>query len=488
MGEKKYIRVVRHKWADEIENEKMANKKRLRTILACLLCFALGVGASAFVLTSDFTKDKDSQGKLGIIYDIMEKEWYFGKDIEDLDTYLLNNAIYGLTTNEYDIHTNYMDEERASQYLQKLDGSVIGIGVTMTKIEDKAYITRVFNASPAHDAGLKKGDIIQKIDGIAVQDKTIDEIADLTKGKEGTVVSYEVLRGNETLRMKMTRASVDTTVYGYTTQDVAVLDIESISENSDREVEYYLKTFKDNNVKRIVLDLRGNTGGYVSTVINICSLFMEKGKTVFYETERNGNTIENKTKKSNVYTFDKVVVLVDENTASAAEVLATCLKTNLNATLVGVTTYGKGTVQISHQFSDGSYIKYTVAEWLTAAKEKINNVGVKVDVESKLHPVLTHSSMKSEDVCHVDSVHSLVKDAQLCLDYLGYDVDRMDGYYSNQTKAALYAFKQDYGLALQDTIDASVVETLVNKVNIKWITQEESEDTQLLDAIKEVKK
>ena len=128
--------------------------------------------------------------------------------------------------------------------------------------------------------------------------KTIDEIADLTKGKEGTVVSYEVLRGNETLRMKMTRASVDTTVYGYTTQDVAVLDIESISENSDREVEYYLKTFKDNNVKRIVLDLRGNTGGYVSTVINICSLFMEKGKTVFYETERNGNTIENKKKKN----------------------------------------------------------------------------------------------------------------------------------------------------------------------------------------------
>ena len=79
---------------------------------------------------------------------------------------------------------------------------------------------------------------------------------------------------------------------------------------------------------------------------------MEKGKTVFYETERNGNTIENKTKKSNVYTFDKIVVLVDENTASAAEVLATCLKTNLNATLVGVTTYGKGTVQIRNGLSE----------------------------------------------------------------------------------------------------------------------------------------
>lgn len=488
MGEKKYIRVVRHKWADEIAEEKKEYTNKIRTIILCILCFVLGISITTFVSKSEFVKETDSKGKFEYIYDIMKEEWYFGKDIENLDEYLLNNAIYGLTTNEYDIHTNYLDVERTAKYLQKLDGSIIGIGVDMAKIEDTAYITRVYDNSPAQQAGLKKGDIIVKVDGIPIKEKTIDEISDLTKGKTGTIVNYEVLRNGKSFRVDMTRDSVDTSVYGYTTQNTAVLDIDSISENSDREVEYYLKTFKDNKINRLVIDLRDNSGGYVSSVIKICSLFMEKGKMVFYEVDRNGKTTEFKTKKSNVYTFDKIVVLVDSGTASAAEVMTTCLKHNVGAMVVGTQTYGKGTVQQSHQFSDGSYIKYTVAEWLTAKKEKINNVGVEVDVKSEMHPVMTHGFAESKDVCEVNVVHDLVKDVQLCLDYLGYNVDRIDGYYSVQTKNALHAFQKEYGYTQTDTINAEVVETLINKINLKWVTQEEKEDSQLVDAIKEVNK
>lgn len=488
MSEKKYIRVERYKWPDEIEAEKKETRRRFKSFLLCALCLALGISIGAVAFKTVETVNNSSQSKLSTIYEIMEEEWYFGKDIENLDTYLLNNAIYGLTTNEYDIHTNYMDEERASEYLAKLEGSVVGIGITMTIVEDIPLITRVFASSPAENAGLKQGDIIHKIDGMSVKGKTLDEIADLTKGKAGTKVTYEVLRDNKSMVMEMTRESVNTTAYGYRKNDVAVLDIESISENTDQEVEFYLMKFKNENVNRIVLDLRGNTGGYVSTVINICSLFMDKGKTVFYESDKDGNVSEYKTKKSNVYTFDKIIILVDENTASAAEVMATCLREQVNATLVGVTTYGKGTVQVSHQFNDGSYIKYTIAEWLTAEKEKINKVGVSPDVVSALHPVLSHSIKKSSDVCKIDSVNALVKDAQLCLDFLGYDVDRMDGYYSQATLNALHAFQKDYGLTISEEIDYALVEKLVGKINYKWITEQETLDTQLLDAIEEASK
>lgn len=489
MGEKKYIRVERHKWADEIEAEKKASRKRFRNLLICLLCFLLGILVSTVAIsTLKIGSKTTSRDKFNYIYDLMEDEWYFGKDIENLDTFLLNNAIQGLTTNEYDIHTNYMDEDRAATYLQKLEGSVVGIGISMTQIEDISIITRVYASSPAQKAGLKQGDIIKKVNGIAVEEKTIDEIASLTKGEEGTKVTYEVLRGNETLRMEMTRATVNASVYGYMKEQVAVLDIDSISENTHKEVEYYLKKFKSDNVEEIVIDLRSNTGGYVSTVIEICSMFVGKGKPVLYELDRNEKMNDYKTKDTNVYTFDDIVLLVDENTASAAEVMATCLKTHLNATLVGTKTYGKGTVQVSKLFNDGSYIKYTIAEWLTADKKKINGIGVKPDVEEDLHPVLTHVMSSSKETYKVDSVGNLVKDAQLCLDFLGYDVDRKDGYYSMQTLHALHAFQKDMGMPISDEINLSINEKLSNKVSLKWIMEQEKLDNQLHKALEIINK
>ena len=244
MSEKKYIRVERYKWPDEIEAEKKETRRRFKSFLLCALCLALGISIGAVAFKTVETVNNSSQSKLSTIYEIMEEEWYFGKDIENLDTYLLNNAIYGLTTNEYDIHTNYMDEERASEYLAKLEGSVVGIGITMTIVEDIPLITRVFASSPAENAGLKQGDIIHKIDGMSVKGKTLDEIADLTKGKAGTKVTYEVLRDNKSMVMEMTRESVNTTAYGYRKNDVAVLDVESISENTFRTIHPFSISFR----------------------------------------------------------------------------------------------------------------------------------------------------------------------------------------------------------------------------------------------------
>ena len=484
MNDKKhYIRVERHKWADEIAEEKKITRKKFTSFIICVLCFVLGVGTSAVAFSAKSQQDSSSQSKFNTIYDLMMNEWYFGKDIEDLDTYLLNNAIYGLTTNEYDIHTNYMDEEKAASYLQKLEGSVVGIGITMTMLDEDAMITRVYASSPAQKAGLQKGDIIRKIDGISVAGKTIDEIASLTKGEAGTKVSYVVERDGEMISMEMTRASVSASAYGYMSQNTAVLDIESVSENTDEEVETYLKNFKEQNAERLIIDLRANTGGYVDTVIRICSLFMEKGKTVFYEQDRDGNISEHKTRNSNIYTFDKIVILMDENTASAAEVMASCLKTHLNATLVGTTTYGKGTVQVSKQFTDGSYIKYTIGEWLTAEKKSINGVGIEPDVQVELDAAITTAMSTSSKTYTLDSVGDLVKDAQVYLRFLGYNVDRVDGYFSQSTLNAVHAYQKANGMTQTDTIDQAFNEELFNDVGRKWILEQEKLDDQLLKAI-----
>ena len=185
------------------------------------------------------------------------------------------------------------------------------------------------------------------------------------------------------------------------------------------------------------------------------------------------------------YTFEQIVVIVNEDTASAAEVLAAALAENkhLNVTLVGTQTYGKGTVQVPLTFKDGSYLKYTVAQWLTPSDTCIDGVGITPDVEVKLDEAITIGAPDIEDeVFEADTVNVAAKSVQLYLKFLGYPVDRSDEYFSLQSSKALAMFQKAEGLTADGKIHAETIEKLISCVVKQWRLHEVY-DTQLTKAL-----
>lgn len=484
---KNYIRVKRHKWPDEIEAEKKRTRKRFLIIFSCILCFVSGFALSTLSNSSvngitSSTNNSDSE-KFNEIYDIMLNQWYFGKDIENLNEFLLDNAIGGLTSNDYDAHTNYLDADSASQFLQKLEGSMVGIGIQYSIIGEDAMISKVYLNSPAQKAGLKIGDVLKKISGISLEDKTLDEIADLAKGEEGSVATFIIERNGEELSFDITRETLTLTAYGYTRDNTGILELSSFSERSHEEVEAYFKQFQKENISNIVIDLRDNTGGYLNTVIKIASMLMDKGKVVIKEQERDGKIKESLTTGGERYDFNHIVLLVNENTASASEALAACLSEQIDAKIVGTKTYGKGTEQISKIFSDGTYLKYTIAEWLTPNENSINLKGITPDVEVKNDEALTTAFIVEDTVNKVDSVGSNVKLAQIYLKFLGYTIDRTDGYFSTTTLNALKQFSSDYKLNVKEEINEELLNELYKKTTQEYLTNMNQYDIQLHKAI-----
>lgn len=494
---KKIIKVKKHKWPDEIMMEKKARNQKLLIVLACILFFTAG-----FVVSNRFANTRrpvlstgknvrgEDKDKFQDIYNILSTQWYFSKDIEDIDSYLMEKAINGIANeNEADEHTQYMDPNSASSLMTSLSGSLTGIGIQYYQMNDSILVEKVYIDSPAQKGGMKEGDMIQKVDGIDIKDKELDEIKALITGKSGTKVAIQVKRGKEIIDLEMTRAKVSVSAYGYVKDGVGILELSSFSDNSALEIQMYLDTFEEQNVENIIIDLRDNGGGYVNTAIDIAGLFVGNDQVILYQEDKTGELHSYSTSNvEEVYEFDNVAILVNQHTASASELLSAALKEYIDASIVGVTTYGKGTVQNSISFGDESIFKYTIAQWLTPSKEKIHKVGIKPDYEVKLDDALIYGATNDEATYKVDSVGLGVGDMQMYLSFLGYQVDRNDGYFSEATLHALKQFQHDQGVSETGEINPDMVSLALSATARKWHDEKDLLDTQMLKAMEVVTK
>ena len=495
---KKIIKVAKHKWPDEIMKEKNTRRQKICIVLICILCFVGGFFASNGLsnptnspkLPNSGNINAEDKDKFQEIYDILSTQWYFSKDIKDLDAYLMEKAIYGIANgNETDEHTQYMDPESASSLMTSLSGSLTGIGIQYYQMNDSILVEKVYIDSPAQAGGMKEGDIIQKVDGIDISGKEVDEIRSLITGKSGTKVVVQVKRGSDEIDIEMTRAKVSVSAYGYVRDKVGVLELSSFSDNSAVEIERYLESFKDSKVKNIVIDLRDNGGGYVNTAIDIAGLFVGNDKVILYQEDKDGDVNSYSTSGvDKTYEFDNVSILVNQNTASASELLTAALKEYIGASVVGVKTYGKGTVQSSITFADDSIFKFTIAEWLTPSKEKIHKVGITPDYEIELDDAIIYGTSGDEESYKVDSVGMGVGDMQMYLNFLGYNVDRKDNYFSQATLEAVKQFQKDQGLKETGEITPDLISSAVSATARKWHDEKDTLDTQMLKALEVVDK
>lgn len=476
--------------SSEIEEKR---KKRVHTILTIILCVCfMGLGLFVGLAASSTSQQEVSQPpktndisrKWNELTSYMKSYWLYGPEYDDLGEFLEDNAFYGMINFEFDPYTIYMSSEEYDYFASSINMDFVGIGITYMQIDNVATITRVYRNSPAEQAGLQAGDMVRFIDDIDVTGYTNDEIQELALGDEGSHVEVTVERDGELLTFDIIRSALDATVYAYTQDDYVVLDIDSFGDYTYYDCVDYLEEYRD--YSKIIIDLRDNGGGYQTSVQQVAELFLGPDVLVMTQEYKTGRVEEFMTMGNDYYpNFEKMVVLINEQTASAAEVLAMALKEqHPNATLMGTTSYGKGVVQSSLMLRDGSVLKVTTSKWLSPQGVWIDYVGIKPDIEVFLGDIMyeTYYLMDEDEEYKFDSVSGFVQIASEALDFLGYSVNRTDGYFDRSIERAIINFQASKGFPETGALDAQTYESLITNVLKEWAMNPEK-DVQMLRAI-----
>lgn len=301
---------------------------------------------------------------------------------------LIDDGIKGMINYLDDPYATYFDGTSSTNFNQTLEGNYEGVGIEVTLDNSKVKITKVFADTPAKKAGIKVGDYITKVNGESVEGKSLSDVVSLIKTAKNKEVEITITRDNQEKTMKVTRTTVDmpytsSKVYEENGKKIGYLKIEMFSNNITKQVKKELESLKKKNIDKLVIDVRDNPGGYLTQVTEILSLFMTKKDVIYQLQTKNNKEKVYSTSSKATYSYP-VVVLINENSASASEILASAFKETYNAEIVGVNSYGKGTVQKTGDLNNGDTIKYTVQKWLTPRGNWINEKGVTPTKEVKL--------------------------------------------------------------------------------------------------------
>lgn len=341
-------------------------------LLGVLACFSvltiLNKGKNYFVLSKELAKFVDA-------YDAIVNNYYKEVDKDKL----VESAINGMVSSIGDEYTSYSDKDVTDNFNETVNGKYMGIGALIMKSENDLVIYKIFEDSPSYRAGLKDGDIILKLDDKDTKDMSVNDIASIVKNDTNKEVKLLVKRGEENLDITIVKDMVELPVVSgkvinHNDKKIGYISLSIFSSVASEQFNKELVKLEKEGISGLVIDVRGNSGGYLTTVTDIASYFLKKGD-IIYKLEVNDKVTvrKDKTKESRDY---PVAVLIDKNSASASEILASSIKESYNGYVVGTNSYGKGTVQQTLVLSDGSMIKYTIEKWLTPLGNWINEEGV----------------------------------------------------------------------------------------------------------------
>lgn len=347
-------------------------------VITCLLSFTM-----ASLIFTNKTKNKttvlthdDAISKFIEQYDNIINNYYQDVDKDKL----VDSAIKGMIEGLEDPYATYFDEAEAKNFNIRLDGEFEGIGVEVLKLENgNIIVVNTFEGAPADNAGIKIGDEIYSLNGKSVAEISTTEFSNIVmSNKENTIL---VKRNDEELTFKLSKGKVDikSVTSQMLTDKIGYIKIDIFALNTYGQVRDGLKQLKESGMESLILDLRDNSGGHLSSASDILSLFLSN-KKVMYQTKDNGKVEKFYSEGSEDFK-GKIVILVNSNSASASEVVTASLQENLEVTVLGKTTFGKGTAQRLITLSSGEQYKFTVKEWLTANGKTINGTGIKPDIE-----------------------------------------------------------------------------------------------------------
>lgn len=300
---------------------------------------------------------------------------------------LYEGAIKGYISALNDKYSSYYTKEEMDDVNLALLGNYVGVGAYLQADLDNNVIKVLspIEDSPAKEAGLLSGDIIYKVDGIEYNGEEINKASNAMKGKEGTTVDVEVIRDGEIKKFTITRRSIK--VYHISSEvienDIGYMYIQTFDEGCAEEFKQKYEELSKKNIKSLVIDLRDNGGGIVDEALEILDCMLDKNQIALITVDKDGKEQISKTEKNKTIDIP-IVVLVNEQTASASEIMAGALKDHKRAIIVGTKTYGKGVIQELMYLTSGAALKLTTNEYYTPNRNKINEIGIMPDYEIKL--------------------------------------------------------------------------------------------------------
>lgn len=385
---------------DEFYEEFKKEKRTLIikfSLITIILVTLAAVAASEFTLyyyfkTNSLEKNaasEDSEKNIDAIADTLKN---FRKEIDKVflgqidEQKILDETIKGYVKGLDDEYSEYMTKEEWDEFQSAALGNYVGIGIYMTTDKDgNVVVLAPIKGSPAESAGIKEGDIITAVNDENALGVSSDEISNKIKGEAGTEVKLTLLRDNAYVDVTVKREEIK--VYHVEEKmlenNIGYMNLATFDEGCSEEFREKYQTLKNQGAKKLILDLRNNTGGLVDEALKIADMMIEKDKTLLITVDSKGNKEVDKAKEDPIVEGD-IIVLTNEYSASASEILVGALKDNGRAKSLGTKTFGKGVIQNVFFLNDGSALKLTVNEYFTPNETKINKVGINPDYEVEL--------------------------------------------------------------------------------------------------------
>lgn len=352
------------------------------------LCTSIGMyqyftnNTNNYALLSN-SSNSDIATTLNKYKSIIDK-YYLGEVDEEK---LKEGAIKGYIEGLEDPYTEYISKEDMEDYLEDTMGNFVGIGIYMVKNTetDKIQVLAPIKNSPAERAGILPGDLIVAVDDVSYTADDMTEASTKIKGEEGTTVKVEILRGTETKIFELTRETIKVNpVEGKVLDNhIGYIEFSSFDEGTAEDFKAKYEELQKQGIDSLIIDLRNNGGGIVDEALKIADYIADKGLVLLYEIDKNNNEKVEKSENDPIINVP-IIILTNENTASASEILAGALKDLEKAKTVGTTTYGKGVIQQVLSLPDGSGLKITSEKYLTPNKTEINEIGIEPDEKIEL--------------------------------------------------------------------------------------------------------
>ena len=379
-------------------------------IITLVIGFIIGLSIFKVAIEKDNVTYNDKELKKFIDnYNYILDNYYGELDKKEL----IDHAISGMIESIDDPYTTYIDENSSNTFSTTLEGSFEGIGVEIaTDSDNNIVVYSVIKDSPAEKAGVEPLDIINKINETSLDGLSTSDFVSMVKQSTNPVIKLEIKRKNEIItkeikREKVTITSVESEVIQQQDKKIGYIYISIFANNTYSQFKKQLEDLEQKGIDSLIIDVRSNTGGHLTSVENILSLFLDSSHIIYQTEDKNG--VVKTYSKGEVTKQYKIVVLTNESSASASEILAAAMSEEYGAKLVGKHTYGKGTVQELKTLPDGEQYKFTTKKWLTPKGNWINGTGIQVDVEVEFNKDYYENPTHENDKQLQEAINTLLK-------------------------------------------------------------------------------
>ncbi len=401
---------------------------------------------------------------------------------------LIDGAIAGMIDALDDPHSTYFTMTDYENFVEHLEETYSGIGCEVTNINGYTMIVSPFPDSPADLAGILANDLVVEVDGVNVVGESLQDVTNKIKGPVGSTVTLGIQRNDnpDLIYIEVTRQAIDqetvkTELIPVGDEVIGYLQITTFGENTANEFKEGIESLEEQGMTSLIVDLRNNSGGYLTSVVEMVDYILPPDKVITTIEDRDGGGTTYKTKtEGKDY---PVVTLINEGSASASEIFAAAMKEAGGYDVIGTTSYGKGTVQVSMPLDDHSSLKITTQVWKTPDGNWINEEGVTPTIEVEAPEFYYYYQVYLTDGAPLefDMVDPTIANAQKILKALDYPVNRTDGYYDESTVAAVKAFQKNHALDINGVIDNKTASQLT--LSLREKVRDKQYDTQLQKAI-----